>query len=157
MNNAVYGKTMENVKKRVNVKLLTHWENIGKKMGAGILIAKPQFHSCSVISENLVAIQMNKTQITYDKPIYLGFCVLDLSKSHMYNFHYDYMKKKYGINAKLLYMDTDSLTYRIFKIGRAHVWTPVTLNDLVCRLLLEKKKKKKNNKKKKKNKNKIIM
>ena len=57
---------------------------------------------------------MNKTQITYDKPIYLGFCVLDLSKSHMYNFHYDYMKKKYGINAKPLHMDTDSLTYHIF-------------------------------------------
>ncbi|XP_063388138.1 uncharacterized protein LOC134674022 [Cydia fagiglandana] len=114
MNNSVFGKTMENVAKRVNVKLLNNWENRGKMQGVQSLIAKPEFHSLSIFSENLVAVQLNKTRIFYNKPIYLGFCVLDVSKTLMYDFHYSYMKTKYPDNLKLLYTDTDSLVYQIF-------------------------------------------
>lgn len=113
MNNSVFGKTMENVMKRVNVKLLSHWENRGKCQGVQSLIAKPEFHSLSIFSESLAAVQLKKTRIFYNKPIYLGFCILDLSKTLMYQFHYNYMKCKYQENLKLLYTDTDSLIYKI--------------------------------------------
>ncbi|XP_041969806.1 uncharacterized protein LOC121726481 [Aricia agestis] len=114
MNNSVFGKTMENIEKRVNVKLLPHWENRGKSLGAQDLIAKLEFHSLSIFSENLVAIQLRKTKILHDKPIYLGFCILDISKTLMYEFHYDYILKKFGGNTKLLYTDTDSFIYQFF-------------------------------------------
>lgn len=114
MNNSVFGKTMENVNKRVNVKLRNHWTNRGKTEGVESLIAKPEFHSLSIFSENLVAVQLKKTKVLYNKPIYLGFCVLDLSKTLMYSFHYDFMKTKFQKNLKLLYTDTDSLVYQIF-------------------------------------------
>lgn len=114
MNNSVFGKTMENIEKRVNVKLLTHWDNRGKVLGAQDWIAKPEFHSLSIFSEHLVAIQLRKTKLIYDKPIYLGFCILDISKTLMYEFHYNYMIKKFHNKIKLLYTDTDSLIYQIF-------------------------------------------
>lgn len=114
MNNSVFGKTMENVEKRVNVKLLTHWENRGKSLGVQDLIAKPEFRNISVFSENLVAVQLNKTKVTYDKPIYLGFSILDISKILMYDFHYEYILKKFDNKVKLMYTDTDSLIYQIF-------------------------------------------
>lgn len=114
MNNSVFGKTMENIEKRVNIKLVTHWENCGNRLGAQALISKPEFHSRSIFSENLIAIQLNKTKIFFNKPIYLGFCILDISKTLMYDFHYNYMKQKFSSNAKLLYTDTDSLIYQIF-------------------------------------------
>lgn len=114
MNNAVFGKTMENIEKRVNVKILTHWENHGKRKGAQDYISKPEFHSLSIFSENVVAIQLNRLKLFYNKPIYLGFCILDLSKTLMFDFHYNYMCKKFPNNLKLLYTDTDSLIYQIF-------------------------------------------
>lgn len=113
MNNSIFGKTMENIEKRVNVKLLTHWENQGKIKGASDLIAKPEFHSLSVFSESLVAIQLKKTKLLYNKPIFLGFSILDISKTLMYDFHYNYMKCKFE-KIKLLYTDTDSLVYQIY-------------------------------------------
>lgn len=112
-NNSVFGKTIENVEKRTDVRLLTHWENLGNKFGANTLISKPNFHSSSIFDENLVAIQMNRLSITYNKPIYVGFCVLELSKTLMYDFHYDYIKTKYNDDVTLLYTDTDSLIYEI--------------------------------------------
>ncbi|XP_051168421.1 uncharacterized protein LOC127286149 [Leptopilina boulardi] len=93
MNNAVYGKTMENVRKHVDVKLVTKWEG---RYGAEALISKTNFHSRSIFCENLVAIELRKTAILISKPIYIGFAVLDVSKSLIYDFHYDYMLKKYG-------------------------------------------------------------
>ena len=106
MNNSVFGKTMENIRNRVDIKLVTD------KIKAGKLAAKPNFKHCNIFSENLVSIHMKK-KLFFNKPVYLGMCILDLSKTLMYDFHYNYIKKKYGNTAKLLFTDTDSLMYEI--------------------------------------------
>jgi len=107
MNNAVYGKTMENIEKRIDLKLVTDAEKARK------LIAKPNYNRCKIFDENLTAIHMNKIKIEYNKPIYLGFCILELSKTLMYDFHYNYIKNKYNDKVELLFTDTDSLVYEI--------------------------------------------
>ncbi|KAJ8979951.1 hypothetical protein NQ317_001536 [Molorchus minor] len=112
-NNAVYGKTMENVDKRKDVRIVTQWDNSGRRLGARSLIAKPNFHSATQFTTDLVAIQLNRIYTCYNKPIYLGFVILELSKWLMYNFHYEYMKPKYDKNLILNYMDTDSFIYTI--------------------------------------------
>ena len=107
MNNSVFGKTMENIRNRVDIK----WVNDKKQ--AEKLSAKPNFNHCNIFSEDLVAIHMKKTRLVFNKPVYLGMCILDLSKSLMYDFHYNYIKQKYEDKAKLLFTDTDSLIYEI--------------------------------------------
>ncbi len=107
MNNAVFGKTMENVRNRVNVKLVTNEKSLNK------LARRPHFKSINIFSENLVAVHMEQTTVRLTKPIYLGMSILDLSKTLMYNFHYNYIKPKYDDKASLLFTDTDSLCYEI--------------------------------------------
>ena len=107
MNNSVFGKTMENIRNRVNIKLVTD------KKKAERLAAKPNFKHCNIFSEDLIAIHMKKTFLTFDKPVYLGMHISELSKTLMFDFHYNYIKKKYGDKAKLLFTDTDSLMYEI--------------------------------------------
>ena len=107
MNNSVFGKTMENIRNRVDIKLITD------KIKAEKLAAKPNFKHCNIFSENLVSVHMKKKNLFFNKPVYLGMCILDLSKTLMYDFHYNYIKKKYGDKAKLLFIDTDSLMYEI--------------------------------------------
>ena len=107
MNNSVFSKTMENIRKRVDVKL------VNDKKQAEKLSAKPNFNHCNIFSEDLVAIHMKKTRLVFNKPVYLGMCILDLSKTLMYDFHYNYIRQKYGDKAKLLFADTDSLMYEI--------------------------------------------
>ena len=107
MNNSVFGKTMENIRNRSVIKLVTD------KIKAEKLAAKPNFKPLNIFNEDLIAIHMKKTILTFDKPVYLGMCILDLSKTLMYDFHYNYIKKKYGDKAKLLFTDTDSLMYEI--------------------------------------------
>ena len=107
MNNSVFGKTMENIRKRVDV-ILVNDEVKAKK-----LAAKPNFNNLNIFCEELVAIHMKKTSLTMNKPVYVGMCILDLSKTIMYEFHYNYIKPKYGDKAILLFTDTDSLMYEI--------------------------------------------
>ena len=107
MNNSVFGKTMENIEKRVNVKLVTKREKAMK------LSSDPNFESFTIFDENLIAIHMKREKLFYNKPIYLGMCILDLSRTLMSEFHYDYIKNKYSDRAKLLMTDTDSLIYEI--------------------------------------------
>ncbi|EFA09106.1 hypothetical protein TcasGA2_TC015228 [Tribolium castaneum] len=114
MNNSVFGKTMESIDKRVNVKLVTSWNNIGRKPGAESLIARPNFKNSSIFTPNFVAIQLENEKVFYNKPLYVGFTILDISKTIMYDFYYNFIKLKYGNNATLLYTDTDSLVIEIF-------------------------------------------
>ena len=107
MNNSVFGKTMENLRNRVDVRLVTDNKKLTK------LTSKPTYVSSKIFNENLVAVHKIKESITLNRPAYVGMCILDLSKTLMYDFHYNYIKKKYGNKAKLLFTDTDSLTYEI--------------------------------------------
>ena len=101
MNNAVFEKTMENLRKHRNIKLAT------TERRRNYLVSEPNYHTTKFFTENLLAIEMRKTKILLIKPVYLGLSILDLSKTTMYEFWYDYVKPKYGENAKLCYMDTN--------------------------------------------------
>ena len=105
MNNAVFGKTMENISK--HIKLVATDKRRNK------LVPEPNYHTMNYISEDLSVIEMNKTKVKMNKPIYLGLSILEISKLLMYEFWYDYMKPKYGNNVKLCYMDTDSFIMNI--------------------------------------------
>ena len=107
MNNSVFGKTMENIRNRVDIRLVTN-QKAAKK-----LISKTNYQHRTIFCENLVAIHMKKTKLVFNKPVYLGMAILDLSKTLMYDFHYNYIKPKYAEKAKLLFTDTDSLAYEI--------------------------------------------
>lgn len=117
LNNAIFGKTIQNKRKQVDVKLVTSWADhfnkTNKYLGAEKLIAKPNFKSIAIFSDDFVAIQLRPEKIILDRPIYIGFTVLEYAKKHLYQFHYNFIKQKYGKNAKLCYTDTDSLLYSI--------------------------------------------
>ena len=116
MNNSVFGKTMENLRKRVDVRLVTNEKKLDK------LTAKPTYVSSKIFNENLMAVHKVKEILTLNRPAYVGMCLLDLSKTLMYDFHYKYIKRKYGNGARLLFTDTDSLTYEIYKL-RTYIMT----------------------------------
>ena len=106
MNNSVFGKTMENIRKHRNIKLVTNTESYLKT------IMKRNFKSGILFGENLMGCKMGKIKIVMNKLVYLSQVILDLSKIVMYEFHYDYMRPKFD-NLQLCYIDTDSLIYRI--------------------------------------------
>ena len=107
MNNSVFGKTMENIRKHRSIKLVTTEEKYLHT------VMKPNFKSGVLFGENLMGCEMGKIKVVMNKPVYLGQAILDLSKIIMHEFHYDYMVPKYGDRLKLCYMDTDSLVYHI--------------------------------------------
>ena len=107
MNNSVFGKTMENIRNRVDIKL------INNKKKAIELTRKLNYNSWTWFSENLVAIHMNRIKLYFNKPIYIGMSILDISKTLIYSFHYKYMIPKFKENQQLLFTDTDSLCYEI--------------------------------------------
>ena len=106
-NNSVFGKTMENLRKREDIKLVVDEEKLLK------WTSKPSFISSKIFDESLVAVHKIKTTLILNRPAYVGMCILDLSKTLMYDFHYNYIKSRYFNKAKLLFTDTDSLTYEI--------------------------------------------
>ena len=107
MNNSPYGKTMENVRKHKNIKLACNERK--RKFYA----SKINYKNTVWFSDNLLAIDLRRIKVKMNKPLYLGFCILELSKTVMYEFHYDYMMPKYKGRAKMMYMDTDSFVYHI--------------------------------------------
>ena len=107
MNNSVLGKTIENIRKRQNIFLVDNRKTALK------LSKKPNFERATIFDKNLIAAHMKKTEIYFNKPVYVGQAILDLSKTLMYDFHYNYIKPKYGKKAELLFTDTDSLMYQI--------------------------------------------
>jgi len=107
MNNSVFGKTMESIHHCIDVRLRPNVRSAEK------LVSKPNYECMTLFDENLVAVHMKETELVFNKPVYLGISILDISKMLMYDFHYNYMKKKYAENSKLLMTDTDSLMYEI--------------------------------------------
>ena len=103
MNNAVFGKTMENVKNRMNLRLTTEYDKCVK------LFSSMYFKECSYKNLN----ELYREKVIYDKPIYVGTCILDLSKLHMMKFHYEVIHETFRGRYRLLYSDTDSLIYSI--------------------------------------------
>lgn len=100
-NNSVFGKTMENIRSHRDMKLVTSEQKYKK------YVMKPNFKDSMRFSEHLMGIEMGKTEIAMNKPVYLRQTTLDLSKTLMYEFYYDYMELKYGSKASLCYIDTD--------------------------------------------------
>ena len=107
MNNAVFGKTMENIRKHRDIKLVTSDKR------RSILVSEPNYHTSKYISEDLMIIEMKKVWVKMNIPIYLGQAILDISKTLMYEFWYDYIKPKYEDKTRLCYMDTDSFVINI--------------------------------------------
>ena len=99
--NSVYGKTMENVRKRVNVKLINNENNYLK------VVSRPSFVSQKILDKNLVAVHKIKPVLLLNKPIYVGFSILELSKMIIYHWHYNYFVKKF--DCSLLFTDTDTI------------------------------------------------
>jgi len=99
---------MENIRKRVNVRLINTETQLKKA------IAKPTCKYFTMINDDLAMVQLTRKKITQNKPLYTGFVVLELSKLLMYDFHYNHIQERYGADkARLLFTDTDSLCYKI--------------------------------------------
>ena len=107
MNNSVFGKTIENIRKRTDIRLATTVDEVER------YIYRPNYTHRTTFSDNLVAIHLARTKLVFNKPVYLGMSILDISKTLMYEFHYEYIRPKYGDKAELLLTDTDSLMYVI--------------------------------------------
>ena len=107
MNNSVFGKTMENVRNHRDIKIVT----TGKRRS--ILASEPNYHSTKYISKDLLIREMKKVEVKMSMPIYLGQAILDISKTLMYEFWYDYIKPMYSDKSKLCYTDTDTLVIHI--------------------------------------------
>ena len=107
MNNSVFGKTIENIRKHKDIKLVMPDKKRSK------LVSEPDYHTIKLISEDLSIIEMKKTKVKMNKLIYLGLSIMEISKILMYEFWYDNMKRKYDNDVKLCYMDTDSFIMNI--------------------------------------------
>ena len=107
MNNSVFGKSMENIRNHKDIRLVITDKKRNK------LVSEPNYHTINLISEDLSIIEMKKTKVKMNKPIYLGLSILEISKTLMYEFWYDCMKPKYGSDVKLCYMDMDSFIMNI--------------------------------------------
>ena len=107
MNNAIYGKTMENLGNRIDVKLVNNEKDYLK------YTSKPSYMSHKIFDNNLVALSKSKLALKLKKPAYIGMFILELSKVLMYKVHYDYIKNKYDNKSKLLFTDANCLMYEI--------------------------------------------
>ena len=129
MNNAVFGKTMENVRKHRDIKLVT------TERRRNYLVSEPNYHTTKFFTENLLAIEMKKMQILMNKKVYLGLSILELSKILRYEFWYDYVKSEYGDKAKLCYMDTDSFIVNIQNMIFVKILQKMLKLDLIFQII----------------------
>ena len=133
MNNSLFGKTMENLRKHRDIKLVT----TDKRRNT--LVSEPNYHTTKWFSEDLLTTEMKKTKVKMNKPIYLGLSILDISKTLMYEFWYDYMKPKYGDNVKLCYMDSDTFFLVLFFILKQKISMRILLmmlkKDLIHQII----------------------
>ena len=116
----IFGKTMESLCNRMYLEVVIN-PTCAKK-----LITRATTLHWDIITENLVSIRKQKHKLVVDRPIYLGFCIFELSKTTMYKFHYEEILSKYGSRAKLAYTDTDSFIY--------HIQTPDLYKDIADNL-----------------------
>ena len=107
MNNAAYDKMMENLRNNFDIKLVNNGKYYSK------CLRKPSYMMHKLYDNNLVAIHKSKVSLKLNRPIYIGLCILKLSKVLMYEFHYDYIKNKYDTKSKLLFTDTDKFMHEI--------------------------------------------
>ena len=107
MNNPIYGKTVENLRNRIDAQLVSNKKDYLK------WTSKPSYMSHKLFDNDLVATRESKVTLMLNKPAYIGMLILELRKVLMYEFHYNYIKNKYGNNSRLLFADTDSLIYEI--------------------------------------------
>ena len=128
MNNAVFGKTIENVRKHRDIKLVI------TKRRRKYLVSEPNYDTTKFFTENLLAIALKKTHVIMNKPVYLRFSILDLSKTVIYEFWYDYTKPNYSENPKLCYMDRDSF---ITCIKKQMIFTEILQEMLKQDLMLK--------------------
>ena len=105
LNNAVFGKTMEDKRKHLDFEIVSDERRFMK------CVNNPSFKRSHIINEDLVGVEKQKPKLKLDKPIFIGMSILDLSKQHMYKFYYDVMKPKYGENIRMVYTDTDSFVF----------------------------------------------
>ena len=105
LNNAVFGKTMEDKRKHLDFEIVSDEKRFMK------CVNNPSYKHSHIINENLVGVETQKPKLKLDKPIFIGMSILDLSKQHMYRFYYDVMKPKYGDNIRMVYTDTDSFVF----------------------------------------------
>ena len=117
MVNSIYGKSMENLRKRICFRLINNIKDYVR------CVSQPNFISQKIFSKNFVAIHQIKPVLTLNKPIYVGFSILDLSKLLMYKFHYEYIKNKF--NAKLLSTDTESLVSEEKMFMKIFIWIKI--------------------------------
>ena len=129
MNNSVFGKTMENIRKHRDIKLVKTDKKRSK------LVLEPNHHTINLISEDLSIIEMKKTKVKMNKPIYLGLSILEISKTLMYEFWYDYMKPKYANNVKLCYMDTDSFIMNIKQMNFMKIFLMMLKIGLILQIM----------------------
>ena len=105
LNNAVFGKTMADKRKHLDFEIVSDERRFMK------CVNNPSFKHSHIKNENLVGVEKQKPKLKFDKPIFIGMSILDLSKQHMYKFYYDVMKPKYGDNIRMVYTDTDSFVF----------------------------------------------
>ena len=123
MNNSVFGKTMENLRNRADVKIVRDWETDKIRK----LLSSPSFDRFTIFGNDMAGIHMRKTKLVLKKPVYTGMTILENSKILMYDFFYSYLKARYGYKCELVYTDTDSLTLDIqtedaYEDMKEHSW-----------------------------------
>ena len=123
MNNSVFGKTMENLRNRADVKIVRDWETDKIRK----LLSSPSFDRFTIFGNDMAGIHMRKTKLVLNKPVYTGMTILENSKILMYDFFYSYLKARYGYKCELVYTDTDSLTLDIqtkdaYEDMKEHSW-----------------------------------